>query len=66
MQCAVGDVIAGMWQFMNQPWSSYREIAFDVLFRDVQGWDYIGYGRIFVFGGVGTRVGNMSQSTDTS
>ena len=30
---------------MNEPWSSYREIGFDVMF-DSGGWVYIGYGRV--------------------
>lgn len=64
MQCVVGDVLAGIWQYMGQPWSSFREVVFDILLRDAKGWDYIGYGRISKFLGAVAEVGNMSQSTD--
>lgn len=43
-----GDVLAGVWQFMNQPWSSFREIVFDIVLAK-QGWEYIGYGRFDKF-----------------
>lgn len=39
-----GDVLAGAWQYMCQPWSCFREIAFDIIF-DGEVWAYIGYGR---------------------
>lgn len=64
MQWIVGDVIAGVWQYMGQPWSSFREIVFDVLFRGAEGSDYIGCGQITKFGGFVTKVGNMSHYTD--
>ncbi|KAL9076605.1 MAG: hypothetical protein Q9161_000937 [Pseudevernia consocians] len=40
-----GDVLAGAWQYMNQPWSSFREVVFDIV-EDRGSWYYIGYGRI--------------------
>lgn len=48
VQYFAGDVIAGVWQYMGQPGGSFREIAFDVLLRDAEGWDYIAYGRLSV------------------
>lgn len=41
----VGDVLAGIWQYMNEEWSSFREMVFDIiLFVFVDRWEYIGYG----------------------
>lgn len=39
-----GDVLAGTWQYMNQPWSSFRETLFDIVL-DGDRWNYIGFGR---------------------
>ena len=38
-----GDVLAGAWQYMNEPWSSFREIDFDIIV-DRGAWYYVGYG----------------------
>ena len=43
-----GDVLAGVWQYMNQPWSRFQEVVFDVMFIK-DDWSYIGYGRIAKF-----------------
>ncbi|KAF6225062.1 hypothetical protein HO133_010257 [Letharia lupina] len=45
----LGDAIAGAWQYMNEPWSSFREIVFDIVLAS-KGWDYIGYGRFAKYG----------------
>lgn len=64
MECVLGDVIAGIWQYMCQPWGSFRELVFDIIFQDAGGWDYIGYGRIDHFAGQVASIENISQSTD--
>ena len=41
----VGDVLAGIWQYMNEPWGGFMELTFDVLMIRA-GYNYIGYGRL--------------------
>ena len=41
----VGDVLAGIWQYMNEPWGGFKELTFDVLIVRA-GYNYIGYGRL--------------------
>ena len=48
-ECLAGDVLAGAWQYMNQPWSSFRTIVFDIVLDNGR-WDYIGYGHFAKFG----------------
>ncbi len=64
MECVLGDVIAGIWQYMGQPWGSFREMVFDIILQDAGGWDYIGYGRINHFASQTASIRNISQSTD--
>ncbi|CAD6568943.1 MAG: hypothetical protein ASARMPRED_002230 [Alectoria sarmentosa] len=45
----LGDVLAGSWQYMSQPWSSFRAIVFDIILDNGR-WDYVGYGRFATFG----------------
>lgn len=56
-----GDVLAGVWQYMNQPWSSFREIVFDIIF-DREGSGYIGLGKLMKRGpGVSSLGGNATS-----
>lgn len=57
-----GDLLAGLWQYMCQPWSSFREIVFDVVFHEIYGPRYVAYGQIMRFGL--EFAGNRSQSID--
>ncbi|KAM0795862.1 hypothetical protein BDR22DRAFT_893704 [Usnea florida] len=41
----LGDVLAGIWQYMNEPWGGFMELTFDVLIIRA-GYNYIGYGRL--------------------
>ena len=41
----IGDVLAGVWQYMNEPWGGFMELTFDVLMIRA-GYNYIGYGRL--------------------
>ena len=45
----IGDVLAGIWQYMNAPWSGFREIVFDVMLFIGDEWSYIGYGQLSKF-----------------
>lgn len=44
-EIVAGDVLAGLWQLMNQPWSTFREHVFYILLVG-QDWEDIGYGHI--------------------
>ena len=41
----VGDVLAGIWQYMNESWGGFKELTFDILIIRT-GYHYIGYGRL--------------------
>ena len=41
----VGDVLAGIWQYMHQPYGAFREIVFDIGLTGDQT-EYIGYGEL--------------------
>ena len=41
----IGDVLAGLWQYMNEPWGGFKELTFDILIVR-EGYHYIGFGRL--------------------
>ena len=50
---------------MNEPWSHFQEIVFDVMFIN-DGWAYIGYGRLARFKALPSQTELVLPSTQST